>query len=93
VKQRGLGLASEPERAELQRLLELPQLQDYADAYMREVIAGCRGDLSLAAAVLGVGRASLYRWVKRLQLPRDASGDQARANRVRALFAATRGKW
>jgi len=93
VKQRGLGLASEVERAALQKLLELPQLQDYADAYMREVIAECGGDLSLASAVLGVGRASLYRWVKRLQLPRDASGDQARATKVRALFAASRGKW
>lgn len=93
MKQRNLGLASDVERAELQRLLELPQLQDYADAYMREVIAECRGDLSLAAAVLGVGRASLYRWVKRLGQPRDAAGDQARANKVRALFSAARGKW
>lgn len=93
MKQGHLGVATAEERELLDRLLKMAQLRDYSDAYMREVLAECRGDVTLAASVLGVGRASLYRWVKRLQAPRETKDDAKRAARVRKQFLASRGKW
>lgn len=93
MKQALLGLATPEEREALERLLRLPQLRDYSDDYMRQVLQECGGDVTLAASVLGVGRASLYRWIKRLQAPRSAANDAKRAARVRKQFLASRGKW
>lgn len=93
MKQQPLGLATAAERDELERLLQLPQLRDYADDYMRQVLEACNGNVTLAASVLGVGRASLYRWVKRLQAPRESKHDAKRAARVRKCFVESRGRW
>lgn len=92
MKQAELGIATNAGKRQLQRLLELPTLREHSDRYMRRVIALCEGDLPLAARVLKIGRATMYRQVKRMEL--DKRSDRARAAaRLRAIREefATRG--
>ena len=88
MKQAELGAATEEAKAKLRKLLALPTLQDFSDRYTREVLELCDGDVSLAAKVLKVGRASLYRWIKRLDVPTKGERDAARVAAIRAEFAA-----
>lgn len=93
MKQAELGTATEDAKAKLQKLLALPTLQEFSDRYTKEVLELCDGDVSLAAKVLKVGRASLYRWIKakRLTVETKHERDRARAAAIKAEFA-TRGQ-
>lgn len=49
-----------------ERLEALPSLQRREERYIRRVMALCQGNVSLAARVLKIGRATLYRKVGQL---------------------------
>lgn len=51
-----------------ERLGQLPTLEQRNARYIRRVMRLCRGNVTLAARVMGIGRATLYRKVSELQL-------------------------
>lgn len=92
MRQAELGTATADGQRQLQRLLELPTLREHSERYMRRVIALCEGDLTLAAKVLKIGRATMYRQVKRMDLDKrsDRTKAQQRLRAIKEEFA-TRG--
>jgi DNA-binding NtrC family response regulator len=92
MKQAELATATDEAKAKLRKLQELPTLQEFSDRYTREVLEMCDGDMSLAARVLGVGRASLYRWQSRLNVTTKGQRDKARAAAIKAEFSTRGGK-
>ncbi len=46
--------------------MNLPTMQERNDRYVRRVFAVCGGNVDRTAAALGIGRATTYRWLKRL---------------------------
>jgi regulatory Fis family protein len=50
----------------MNHLHELPTLRERDDRYVRRVLLLCGGSVATAAAVLGMGRATLYRRVQKL---------------------------
>ncbi len=55
-------------RSEPERLARFRTLEQVQETYVRRVMRACEGDVTTAARVLGMGRATLYRWVDRMQI-------------------------
>lgn len=91
MKQAELGTLTADALASLKRLMLLPTLREHASKYIRQVVAVCGGDLNLAAKVLGVGRATLYRHAKRLEIEtktvKATRAAKAREQAIREEFA------
>lgn len=47
------------------RLARFRTLAQVEATYVRRVLKACEGDMRMAALVLGIGRATLYRWLER----------------------------
>ncbi len=96
MKQAELGAVTAEARDQLRRLMQLPTLREHASKYIREVVALCGGDLNLAAKVLSVGRATLYRHAKRLEIETKtvtaAKAARARERAIRDEFAVRGGR-
>jgi hypothetical protein len=80
-----------------EKLAALPTLRARQDRYIRRVVALCGGDLTNAARVLGVGRATLYRRAAKLGIETNGARVERerleRAQRIeRALGARGRGR-
>jgi DNA-binding NtrC family response regulator len=52
--------------------MKLPTLQERNDRYVRRVFRLCGGKVGLTAKTLGIGRATLYRWLTKLGVDFDA---------------------
>jgi DNA-binding NtrC family response regulator len=66
------------------RLEALPTLEQRNARYIRRVMALCNGDVTAAALVLKVGRATLYRKVRSLQL--ETQGERRERERLQAAI-------
>lgn len=87
MKQTSLKATTKAGRAELAKLLELPTLREHQNAYVRGVLAQCGGSVSLAAHVLGIGQATLYRRMAVLGLEPTPKMRETRAAKVAREFA------
>lgn len=67
-----------------ERLEQLPTLEQRNARYIRRVMQLCGGDVTAAALVLKVGRATLYRKVRELQL--ETQGERKERERVQAAL-------
>jgi DNA-binding NtrC family response regulator len=67
-----------------ERLEALPTLEQRNVRYIRRVMALCNGDVTTAARVLKVGRATLYRKVRALQL--ETQGERKERERVQTAL-------
>lgn len=77
------------QRSEAQRLAQFRTLEQVQETYVRRVVRACGGDITTAARVLGMGRATLYRWVDRLRIETQGERlDRERNQRAIALCRA-----
>lgn len=63
---------AEPTRADLRTLA------DVETEYVRQVLAATGGNVARAARVLGIGVATLWRWIRRRGIPLPEASDQTR---------------
>lgn len=63
----------------------LPTLEQRTNRYIRRVMQLCHGDVTSAAQVLQIGRATLYRKVRELQI--ETAGERKERERVTAAQA------
>lgn len=68
VAQTELGVRTQRGRAELEQLIDVPTLKQLVDRHIAQVMEQCHGEVALASKVLGMGRATLYRHILRLQI-------------------------
>ncbi len=67
------------------KLPELPTLEERTERYIRRVMKLCRGDVTLAAKILKVGRATLYRKVRALEI--ETKGEREERERLATAVA------
>ncbi len=67
-----------------ERLEQLPTLEQRNARYIRRVMQLCNGDVTAAALVLKVGRATLYRKVRAMQL--ETQGERRERERLQAAL-------
>lgn len=51
----------------------LPTLRQIENSYCRKILIRCNGDVTMAAGLLGIGRASLYRRLPELKVESSGS--------------------
>lgn len=77
------------QRSAADRLARFRTLDQIQNTYVRRVMSACGGDVTAAARVLGMGRATLYRWVQRLRIETQGERlDRERSERGIALCRA-----
>lgn len=67
-----------------ERLEALPTLEQRTERYIRRVMQLCRGDVTAAAFVLKIGRATLYRKVRALEL--ETQGERKERERLQSAL-------
>ncbi len=66
--------------------MNIPTLQERNYRYVRRVFRLCGGSVNLTARTLGIGRATLYRWLTRLGVDFDArQAERDLARRIKHL--------
>lgn len=86
MKQLDLAVATAHHRARLRGLLKLRTLHQVEAQYMRRVLLLCEGNVNLAARILGIGRATLYRRLRPLAVTTEGERNRTeRAARTAAI--------
>lgn len=67
-----------------ERLEQLPTLEQRNARYIRRVMQLCHGDVLAAAQVLNIGRATLYRKVRALEI--ETQGERKERERVQSAL-------